>query len=131
MIQQFIELGQGYGDVFELCELINTNKARIHRTFVFTSQKEGKTYASLAVALQPAQESKFMPIYICREGIPYNEEKPTQRLEIFKQSVQHVNQQLHYLEVKHSADFTETALFYQYLIGILRLNHYIPAMHAL
>ncbi|MEC1179469.1 methylthioribose kinase [Metasolibacillus meyeri] len=131
MIQQFIELGQGYGDVFELCELMDTNKARIHRAFLFTSQKEGKTYASLAIALQPAQESKFMPIYICREGIPYSEEKPSQRLEIFKQASEQVNQQIHYLEVKHSSNFTETTLFYQYLIGILRLNHYIPAMHAL
>ncbi|MCT6923992.1 methylthioribose kinase [Metasolibacillus sp.] len=131
MIQQFIELGQGYGDVFELCELMQTNKARIHRTFVFTSQKEGKTYASFALALQPAQESKFMPIYICREGIPYNEEKPTQRFEIFKQASEQVNQPIHYLEVKHSSSFTEPTLFYQYLIGILRLNHYIPAMHAL
>ncbi|WP_342472907.1 methylthioribose kinase [Metasolibacillus sp. FSL H7-0170] len=131
MIQQFIELGQGYGDVFELCELLNTNKARIHRTFIFTSKKEGKMYASLAVALQPAQESKFMPVYICREGIPYNEEKLAQRLEIFKQASAQANQQIHYLEVKHSSSFTETTLFYQYLIGILRLNHYIPAMHAL
>lgn len=131
MIQQFIELGQGYGDVFELCELIQTNKERMHRAFIFTSQKDGKNYASLAIALQPAGESKFMPIYICREGIPYNVEKPNQRLQLFEQACQQTGHELHVLDVKHSSTFTETSLFYQYMIGILRLNHYIPAMHAL
>ena len=29
--QRFIELGEGYGDIFELCELMRTNRDRLHR----------------------------------------------------------------------------------------------------
>ena len=128
MIQQFIELGQGYGDIYELCELIKTNEPRFHNAFVFTANHEGVTVASLAVAFKPSGESKFMPIYICREGIPYNEEKPSKRIQIFKQTIQEVGQQENILEIKHSSIFSDKNQFYQYLIGILRLNHYIPPM---
>ena len=92
MIQQFIELGQGYGDIYELCELVKTNENRFHNAIIFTANHNGHQVASLAVALKPAGESKFMPIYICREGIPFNAEKPSKRIEIFKQTVKEVGQ---------------------------------------
>lgn len=129
MIQQFIELGQGYGDVYELCELIKTNEARFHHAFIFTSNKNDNMYASLAVAFKPVGESKFMPIYICREGIPYNFEKRAKRIELFEEAVNALEKKTNILEIKHSSIFSEEKLFYQYLIGILRLNHYIPPMY--
>jgi hypothetical protein len=129
MIQQFIELGQGYGDIYELCELIKTNEHRFHNAFIFTANHNDVSVASLAVAFKPVGESKFMPIYICREGIPYNEEKPSKRIEIFKQAVKEAGQLENIFEIKHSSIFSETNQFYQYLIGILRLNHYIPPMN--
>ncbi|MEG0473962.1 MAG: methylthioribose kinase, partial [Solibacillus sp.] len=81
------------------------------------------------VAFKPSGESKFMPIYICREGIPYNEEKPSKRIEIFQEAVRKANKQENIFEIKHSSIFSESIQFYQYLIGILRLNHYLPPMH--
>lgn len=129
MIQQFIELGQGYGDVYELCELIKTNEARFQHAFIFTSNKHDHHYASLAVAFKPVGESKFMPIYICREGIPFNSEKRAKRIELFEEAVHALGKQPNILEIKHSSFFSEEKLFYQYLIGILRLNHYIPSMY--
>ncbi len=129
MIQQFIELGQGYGDVFELCELMKTNEHRIHHAFLFISHKNDKSYASLAVAFKPVGESKFMPIYICREGIPYEMDKKSKRLELFETAVAQYGRQVNTLEIKHSSLFSDVNLFYQYIIGILRLNHYIPPMH--
>ncbi|MCH7320815.1 methylthioribose kinase [Solibacillus sp. MA9] len=129
MIQQFIELGQGYGDIYELCELVKTNENRFHNAFIFTANHNGQQVASLAVAFKPAGESKFMPIYICREGIPFNEDKPSKRIEIFKQVIQDAGQLENIFEIKHSSIFSETNQYYQYLIGILRLNHYIPPMH--
>src|SRR4051812_43488442 len=122
MIQQFIELGQGYSDIYELCELIKTNETRFHNAFIFTANHEGNMVASLAVALKPAGESKFMPIYICREGVPYNAEKPSKRLDIFQQAVAATGKQVNIFEIKHSSVFSETKLYYQYAIGILRLN---------
>ena len=128
MIQPFIELGRGYGDVYELCELTNTNKHRFHHAFLITAEHEGKMVASLAVAFKPADEGKFMPIYICREGIPYSEEKPSKRIELFRETVAALDAQVITLEMKHSSIFSETIQYYQYAIGILRLNHYVPPM---
>ncbi len=126
MIQRFIELGQGYGDLYEMLEIMNTNKDRIQNTFVFVSQKDGKQVASFAVALKPVGESKFMPIYVCREGIPYNAEKPSTRYNMFKEAIENVDKTLITLEVKHSSVYVDVTLYYQYLIGLLRLYHYIP-----
>jgi len=128
MPQQFIELGEGYGDVYELLELVNTNQSRFHQAFILTSSKEEKKVASLAVAFKPVGESKFMPIYICREGIPYLEDKPSKRQKIFEESIEQLGRKAVVVEIKHSSIFSESKLFYQYLIGIMRLHHYIPAL---
>jgi len=128
MPQQFIELGEGYGDVYELLEIVRTNQDRFHQAFILTSTKEEKMVVSLAVALKPVGESKFMPIYICREGIPYNEEQPSQRQKIFEESIKRLDRKAVVVEIKHSSIFSESKLFYQYLIGIMRLHHYIPAL---
>ena len=126
MIQQFIELGQGYGDVYELCELIKTNEKRFHNAFIFISDKGDKKVASLAVAFKAVGESKFMPIYVCREGIPYNTEKPSKRIAIFEEALNEIGKKAIPMEVKHSSIYSETILYYQHLIGILRMNHFIP-----
>ena len=128
MIQQFIELGQGYGDIYELCELIQTNEKRFHNAFLIISNKGEQKLASPAVAFKPVGESKFMPIYICREGIPYDTEKPSKRIEIFQQALEQIGKKAIPMDVKHSSNYSETALFYNHLIGILRMNHFIPPM---
>ncbi|VEI04806.1 DUF7147 family protein [Kurthia zopfii] len=129
MIQKFIELGQGYGDIFELCEIMTTNKHRIHHTFAFVSDIDGKKVASIAVALKPVGESKFMPIYICREGIPYDKENQSKRFLIFENTVKELDELLITLEVKNSSVYVDEQLYYHYLTGVLRLYHYIPAMY--
>lgn len=126
MIQQFIELGQGYGDIYELCELIKTNEKRFHNAFIFISDKGDKKVASIAVAFKAVGESKFMPIYICREGIPYDTEKPSKRIAIFEDTLNEIGKKAIPMEVKHSSIYSETVLYYQHLIGILRMNHFIP-----
>ncbi|MFD4489475.1 DUF7147 family protein [Lysinibacillus fusiformis] len=128
MPQQFIELGEGYGDVYELLEIIKTNQERFHQAFLLTSTKGDKKVISLAVAFKPVGESKFMPIYICREGIPYHDEEPTKRQKMFEAQIEQLDRKAVVVEIKHSSIFSESKLFYQYLIGILRLNNYIPAL---
>nr|WP_106784015.1 methylthioribose kinase [Lysinibacillus timonensis] len=128
MIQQFIELGQGYGDVYELCELIKTNENRFHNAFLFISHKDEKKVASLAVTLEPVGEGKFMPIYICREGIPYDDDKKSKRIVLFEQALEQIGKKAIPMDIKHSSFFSETTLFYQHLIGILRMNRFIPPM---
>lgn len=129
MLQQyFIELGEGYGDIYELVELMKTNQKRLHRTFIFSSNTNGGQAISLAAAFQPAQDSNFMPIYICREGIKQVDDKKSKRRVLFENAAEEVGQEPISIELKHSSEFADHRLFYQYITGILRLNHLVPPL---
>lgn len=127
--QRFIELGEGYSDIFELCELITSNSNRLERTFLFkTTTKDGKPSISLAASFSPAGEGGFYPIYICREGIPSKEGSVSKRQLMFEEAAATVGSKPIPVELKHSSEFPETKLFYQYVTGVLRLNHLLPPL---
>lgn len=129
MLQQyFIELGEGYGDVYELMELMETNSQRIHRTFIFSSDTKSGQAISLAVAFKPAQNSNFMPIYICREGISETSASKSKRRLLFEEASVQNGQEPIFIGLKHSSEFADTKLFFQYITGILRLNHLVPPL---
>ncbi|WP_026566348.1 DUF7147 family protein [Bacillus sp. UNC41MFS5] len=125
MIQRFIELGEGYSDLYELLELINANQHRLQHLLALHTKIEGKELTSLVVILKPTDPGKFQPLYICREGIPNPNYCPNKRYDLFAQTAAAYNKQMHELSVKPSSTFYEKELYYQYLIGILRLNHYL------
>ena len=125
MIQRFIELGEGYGDIYELRELILNNRSRFMHGFVFhTKDMDGKPVLSTAAAFKPAEEGNFMPIYICREGIP----EDSKRLAIFEETVEAMGTLPIHMEVKHSSIYADRSFYFSHLISVLRLNHYIPPM---
>ena len=125
MIQRFIEIGEGYGDIYELRELMATNSHRFLHGFVFASSNaDGKIVLSLAAAFRPAGQGNFMPIYICREGIP----EGSKRLEVFEQAVKELGHSPIHMTVKHSSVYVDKSLYFNHIIAILRLNHYIPPM---
>ncbi|KZE63335.1 methylthioribose kinase [Fictibacillus phosphorivorans] len=124
MIQRFIELGEGYSDLYELLEIMESNKDRITQLLCLKVKKEDKIYASLVAVMQPASEGKFQPLYICREGVPF----PSKRYELFETKAAQLNKEMITFDVKSSKEFAETELFYHYLIGILRLNYLIPPL---
>ncbi|MDF0725305.1 methylthioribose kinase [Cytobacillus sp. S13-E01] len=128
MIQRFIELGEGYSDIYELLELSRANKERLSKLFVFKTKFAGRDLSSFAIALQPTNPGKFQALYICREGIPNNEETPNKRSELFRELADELDKNIISLEVKHSSVFGEKELYFQHLIGILRMNKYIPPM---
>ncbi|MET3575851.1 methylthioribose kinase [Bhargavaea ullalensis] len=119
--QRFIELGEGFGDVFELCELIRTNSPRIHRAFILRTD-DPKNAVSLAVALLPAGDGHFMPIYICREGV--KEGGTRQRL--FTEALEEAGVSLADVKVRPSGDFGSREDYYRHLTGILRMNRLLP-----
>lgn len=122
MMQKFIELGEGYSDIYELLELAKRMPERIQHALAFYSEKEGKSVASLALIMKPGEEQKFQPIYICREGIPNPHEKENKRFDLFKETVMKADKKIIEFTIKPSTTFPEADLFYQYLIGILRTN---------
>lgn len=129
MLQQyFIELGEGYGDIYELIELMNTNRERLHRSFIFSSTIDGKQSISVAAAFHPANESNFMPIYICREGIKQSDDNKSKRRLLFEEASEQCGQKPVFIGLKHSSEFADTRLFYQYITGILRLNNLVPPL---
>ncbi|MFZ3588044.1 DUF7147 family protein [Bacillus sp. DJP31] len=128
MIQRFIELGEGYSDIYELVEIAKTNSHRVKYFLALHTKINDKKVASIAVVLNPAKTGKFQPIYICREGISLSEEKPSQRLAIFEYASEEVKKPIIRFEIKPSSAFSEKELYYQYVIGILRLYHVIPPL---
>jgi hypothetical protein len=124
MIQRFIELGEGYSDLYELFEIMETNRERVSQLLCLRVKKEKKEYASFVAVLNPAAEGNFQPLYICREGIPL----PSKRFDLFQSKATELNKEIISFDVKASNEFAETELFFHYLIGILRLNYLIPEL---
>ncbi|WP_050181546.1 DUF7147 family protein [Domibacillus robiginosus] len=121
MIQRFIELGEGYSDLYELLDIADRAASRIAH-FVALHSADG---TSCAIILHPTETGSFQPIYVCREGIPNPHQKENERFRLFQQAADLAGKPIIELEVKSSALFAEKILYYQYLIGILRLNHYL------
>jgi hypothetical protein len=128
LIQRFIELGEGYSDLYELIELAKANKHRLTHFIAFNTTVNENQVISLAIVLTPTNPGNFQPLYICREGIPNPEQKPNKRYELFKDLAESFEKKVITLEVKPSTMFNEKELYYQHLIGILRMNRYIPPM---
>ncbi len=126
--QRFIELGEGYGDVYELCELIRTNSDRLHKTFILASVTPAGHALSLVAAFEPANDNKFMPIYICREGIIQQGDDKSKRRLLFEEAAEKAGSTPSYIELKNSSEFAERELFFQYAIGILRMNKLLPPL---
>ncbi|MCM3087317.1 DUF7147 family protein [Bhargavaea ginsengi] len=123
--QRFIELGEGLGDIFELCELIRTNTGRLHRAFIFTTGDGG--VLSPAAAFDPAGEGNYMPIYICREGIRGSGGESA-RITRFREAAAAAGATPVTVEVRRSTDFSDRDQYYRHITGILRLNHLIPPL---
>lgn len=130
MIQRFIELGEGYSDLYELIEIAHSNQHRLLRMMAFHTIKDEKEVTSLAVILNPTKTGDFQPIYLCREGIPNPHFKQNKRFELFSEAAGELQKNIIELVVKPSSEFADKELYYQYLIGILRMNRYLPVLSS-
>jgi hypothetical protein len=128
MIQRFIELGEGYSDIYELIELASSNHHRLNHMMALHTEIKGRKVTSLVVVLKPTNLGDFQALYICREGVSNPHVIPNKRFDLFQKVALDLQKTIIEITVKPSTQFAETMLYYQYLIGILRLNHYIPPM---
>ncbi|WP_181348936.1 methylthioribose kinase [Thalassobacillus sp. CUG 92003] len=128
MIQKFIELGEGYADIYELIELGKHMPERVKYIMAFHTVKNDRHVTSLALILHPAGEDKFQPIYMCTEGVPNPNEQPNKRYDLFQEMANALKQDIIEIGIKSSDQFAEKELFFQHLIGILRMNRYIPPL---
>ena len=128
MIQRFIELGEGYSDIYELIELTKAQSNRVAFILSLQTTIKNREVVSLAVILKPTNPGNFQPIYMCREGIPNPEITRNKRFEMFEQLSEELGKKIITLQVKPSSFFPEKELFYQHLVGILRMNRYLPPL---
>lgn len=128
LIQRFIELGEGYSDLYELVEIAKNNQHRLMHLMALHTEINNKAVTSLIVVLKPTIPGNFQPLYVCREGIPNPHITKNKRFEIFEELARELKKEVIQFDVKPSTDFAEKELFYQYIIGILRLNHYIAPL---
>jgi hypothetical protein len=128
LIQRFIEIGEGYSDIYELIEIAKANQARLNHMMAFHTTINNKEVTSLVVVLKPTDPGNFQPLYICREGIPNPRFTPNKRFDLFAKAAEILQKEMIQIDIKPSTSFAEKELFYQYVIGILRLNHYIPPL---
>ncbi|AOH54172.1 methylthioribose kinase [Peribacillus muralis] len=128
MIQRFIELGQGLSDIYELLEVGRNQKHRVIRLLALHTTINDKKVTSIAIVMQPTDPGKFQPLYICREGIPNPHITKNKRYETFENLAEELDKPIIEIDVKPSVLFAETELYYQHLIGILRMNRYLPPL---
>lgn len=128
MIQRMIEIGEGYSDLYELFEIAQSQKERVKFLLKLTSDKDTHKCCTFAIILSPTSIGEFQPIYYCREGITLKEHSITKREELFENLAVTLNKEIITLHIRHSSSFHAIELYQQYLIGILRLNHFIPPM---
>ncbi|MEW9501418.1 DUF7147 family protein [Jeotgalibacillus marinus] len=128
MIQRFIELGEGYSDIYELLEAIKHNHQRVERLLALHTKEGEQSKTSLVAVMKMTDPGKFQALYICREGIPDPRVIKNKRYDLFVQASKEYSLSLTEIEVQPSTRFAEKELFYQYLIGILRVNRYINTL---
>jgi hypothetical protein len=128
LIQRFIEIGQGYSDIYELLEVGRNQKHRVARLLAMHTTINDKKVTSLVIVMEPTDPGKFQPLYICREGIPNPHATKNKRYELFENLAEELDRPIIEIEVKPSVLFAEIELYYQHLIGILRMNRYLPPL---
>ncbi|MEW8971371.1 methylthioribose kinase [Mesobacillus jeotgali] len=128
MIQRFIELGEGYSDLYELIETARANQHRLMHLMAIHTKINEKDVSSLVVVLKPTDPGKFQALYVCREGIPNPHVLKNKRFDLFAELAEELGKTIIEFDAKPSTMFPEKELYYQHLIGILRLNHYIPPL---
>lgn len=128
MIQRFIEIGQGYSDIYELLEVGRNQKHRVARLLAMHTTINDKKVTSLVIVMEPTDPGKFQPLYICREGIPNPHAAKNKRYELFENLAEELDRPIIEIDVKPSVLFAEIDLYYQHLIGILRMNRYLPPL---
>lgn len=125
MVYRFIELGDGYSDVYELVELAKRMPERIRHFVVIDTTINELEVSSLAIVMKSAKEGNFTPVYFCREGLQNTPNKVSKRFTLFENIATANNMKINRITVKPSNFFHEKALYFQYLVGIFQMNRFL------
>ena len=122
-MQKFIRLGDGYGDIFELEALIEYNRQRIKSGIYLHVENEPSTF----VLVMAPVCGNFQALYTIYRGIPMAS-KHRQKYNIINDCLEKYNIQKVEMTTRTPDDFHDPEQYFQYMIGVLRLNHLLPPM---
>jgi len=121
-VQKFILLGNGYSEIFELQALIQYNHARIDKAVFIHHEDAPSTFVLI---MKPVKKN-FQALYTILRGLRKGHEGEMYR--IISTWLDEKNIQKIDMSSRDPEDFHEEELYYQYIIGVLRLNHIIPPL---
>lgn len=122
-MQKFITMGEGYHEIFELQALIDYNHERVQHAIFLNNDK---TPATFLLVMKPVEQN-LQAIYTIYNGIAYNDGQG-KKYQLIKSWCEEKNLSIVEFSTKSPEEFYEREQFYQYLTGILRLNHLILPM---
>lgn len=122
-MQKFIELGEGYGDVFELEALIQYNHQRIKSGIYLHAEGRLSTF----VLVMAPVRGNFQALYTIYQGIPMTS-KSRQKYKIINENLEKYNISKVEMTTRDPGDFHDRTQYFQYMLGVLRLNNLIPPL---
>ncbi|WP_031548415.1 DUF7147 family protein [Salinicoccus luteus] len=122
-MQKFITLGEGHGDLFELEALIEHNASRIDRG-IFLHTADGPS--TFLLIMSPVR-GNFQAVYTIYQGI-LHKEGTGRKYTLIQEWCRAGDIPVVEFSTRDPEDFYEREQFYQYITGVLRLNHLIPPM---
>lgn len=121
-MQKFIVLGHGYSEIFELKALLEYNHKRVNKAIFFHHEDAP---SSFSLIMNPV-EKDFQALYTILRGLRNGPEG--KMYEMIRELCELYDIQVVEMTARDPKDFHEEELFFQYIIGVLRLNHIIPPL---
>ena len=121
-MQKFIVLGHGYSEIFELKALLEYNHTRVDKAIFFHHEDAPSTFS---LVMKPV-EKDFQAIYTILRGLRNGPDG--KMYEMIHNLCKEYGVEVIEMTSRDPEDFHEKELFFQYMIGVLRLNHLIPQL---
>ncbi|GEP80106.1 DUF7147 family protein [Staphylococcus carnosus] len=128
MKQSFIVLGEGLTDLFEFKTLIEYDHKRINRIVFFNSPDSKKGLSSAAIIMNPTEGNYFQAMYIMVNAFKNPHPEDNKKSEMIRTWANQYDLTLNELDVKSTDNFHDLELYFNYLIGVLRLYRWIPPL---
>lgn len=122
-MQKFIQLGDGYGDIFELEALIQYNHQRIKSGIYLHVEGRPSTFV---LVMSPVR-GNFQALYTIYQGIPMTSKNKT-KYKIINENLEKYNIGKVEMTTRDPGDFHVREQYFQYMLGVLRLNNLLPPL---
>ena len=128
MKQSFIKIGEGLTDLFEFTTLIEYNHTRINRIVYFHTPHSEKQLSSVAIIMNPTVEKHFQAMYIMTNALKYPYPEGNKKFNMINSAAENYDIPVVGIDVQPPDVYPDLALYFNYLISVLRLQRWIPPL---